>query len=73
LRSGYFPFFFGAAFFFAAFLVAFFIDGFSLDIKFYDLERSQRDSYIKSFASKVKKKVKIECESESLRRQKRRG
>ncbi len=51
------PFFFGAAFFFAAFLVAFFIDRFSLDIKICDLARSQCDSYIKLFASKVKKKM----------------
>ena len=51
------PFFFGAAFFFAAFLVAFFIDRFSLDIKICDLKRSQCDSYIRLFRSKVKKKM----------------
>jgi hypothetical protein len=54
--SGYF-FFFGAAFFFAAFLVAFFIDRFSLDIRFAISKRSQRDSYIRLVAPKVKRKM----------------
>jgi hypothetical protein len=61
-REAYF-FFFGAAFlagaFFAAFFVAFFIDRFSLTSVFAIRNRSQCDSYIRLFAAKVKKKMRI--------------
>jgi hypothetical protein len=55
-RRGYF-FFFGAAFFFAgAFLVAFFIDLILPNVKF-AIQKSQCDSYIKSFRKIVKEKI----------------
>jgi hypothetical protein len=41
----------------AAFLVAFFIRSILPNVKFCNLNRSQRDSYINSFAREVKKKM----------------